>query len=121
VARSPARTGSLSPPQFSQEYFHEAFHPEGFHPHRVDDRRRDHRHLAAVALPAYQDYTVRSKLSEAVIAGSAFKGMMSEAFQTDSTAGLTPPPRTINAKPAAEKSSKFVRDVTVHRAPPRGR
>ena len=44
--------------------------------------------LAAVALPAYQDYTVRSKLSEAVIAGSAFKGMMSEAFQTDSIAGL---------------------------------
>ena len=49
--------------------------------------------LAAVALPAYQDYTVRSKLSEAVLAGSAFKGMMSEAFQTDSVAGLTPPPR----------------------------
>ena len=30
--------------------------------------------LAAVALPAYQDYTVRSKLSEAVIAGSALQG-----------------------------------------------
>ena len=40
--------------------------------------------LAAVALPAYQDYTVRAKLSEAVIAGSSFKGLMSEAFQTDS-------------------------------------
>ncbi|MCE9660500.1 MAG: pilin [Burkholderiales bacterium] len=53
--------------------------------------------LAAVALPAYQDYTVRSKLSEAVIAGSAFKGMMSEA----------------NGKAAAEKRSKFVVDVTV--------
>ena len=69
--------------------------------------------LAAVALPAYQDYTVRSKLSEAVIAGSAFKGMMSEAFQTDSVAGLNAAAVTINAKPAAEKSSKFVRDVTV--------
>jgi type IV pilus assembly protein PilA len=68
--------------------------------------------LAAVALPAYQDYTVRSKLSEAVIAGSAFKGMMSEAFQTDSIAGLTAAATTINAKPAAEKSSKFVSDVT---------
>ena len=60
--------------------------------------------LAAVALPAYQDYTVRAKVSEAVIAGSAFKGMMSEAFQTDSVAGLerrrqrpstpSPPPRS---------------------------
>ena len=69
--------------------------------------------LAAVALPAYQDYTVRSKLSEAVIAGSAFKGMMSEAFQTDSVAGLNAAATTINAKPAAEKSSKFVTDVTV--------
>jgi len=69
--------------------------------------------LAAVALPAYQDYTVRSKLSEAVIAGSAFKGMMSEAFQTDSVAGLNAAAATINAKPAAEKSSKFVVDVTV--------
>jgi len=68
--------------------------------------------LAAVALPAYQDYTVRSKLSEAVIAGSAFKGMMSEAFQTDSTAGLTAAAGTINAKNSAEKSSKFVFDVT---------
>jgi len=69
--------------------------------------------LAAVALPAYQDYTVRSKLSEAVIAGSAFKGMMSEAFQTDSVAGLDAARTTINAKPATEKSSKFVTDVVV--------
>ena len=74
--------------------------------------------LAAVALPAYQDYTVRSKLSEAVIAGSAFKGMMSEAFQTDSIAGLSAAAGTINAKPAAEKASKFVTDVTAVAASP---
>ena len=74
--------------------------------------------LAAVALPAYQDYTVRSKLSEAVIAGSSFKGLMSEAFQTDSTAGLTAAAGTINGKPAAEKSSKFVSNVTAAAAAP---
>ena len=74
--------------------------------------------LAAVALPAYQDYTVRSKLSEAVIAGSAFKGMMSEAFQTDSIAGLTAAAATINAKPIGEKSSKFVTDVNATAASP---
>lgn len=74
--------------------------------------------LAAVALPAYQDYTVRSKVSEAVIAGSAFKGLMSEAFQVDSTAGLTAAANTINAKPAAEKSSKFVSNVTANAATP---
>ena len=74
--------------------------------------------LAAVALPAYQDYTVRSKLSEAIIAGSAFKSLMSEAFQTDSTAGLTAAATTINAKPAVEKASKFVNDVTAAVATP---
>jgi len=74
--------------------------------------------LAAVALPAYQDYTVRAKLSEAVIAGSAFKGMMSEAFQTDSTAGLIAAAGTINGKPQAEKQSKFVSTVTATAAAP---
>ena len=29
--------------------------------------------LAAVALPAYQDYTVRAKLSEGLVAASALK------------------------------------------------
>jgi len=74
--------------------------------------------LAAVALPAYQDYTVRAKLSEAVIAGSSFKGLMSEAFQTDSTAGLTAAAGTINGKPAPEKASKFVTNVTATAASP---
>ena len=69
--------------------------------------------LAAIALPAYQDYTVRSKLSEAVIAGSAFKELLSEAFQSDSVAGLDAAAIEINARPAAEKSSKYVQDVTV--------
>ncbi len=34
--------------------------------------------LAAVALPAYQDYTVRAKASELVLAGSAAKNVISE-------------------------------------------
>ena len=74
--------------------------------------------LAAVALPAYQDYTVRAKVSEAVIAGSAFKSMMSEAFQTDSTAGLTAAAGVINAKGSSEKASKYVSDVTAAVATP---
>jgi type IV pilus assembly protein PilA len=72
--------------------------------------------LAAVALPAYQDYTVRSKLSEAVIAGSAFKGMMSEAFQTDSIAGLTPPPPPSTPSPRPRSRRKFVTTSTSRRA-----
>ncbi|MFN0163420.1 MAG: pilin [Burkholderiales bacterium] len=50
--------------------------------------------LAAVALPAYQDYTVRAKVSELILAGSSFRTAISEKYQTDSDsanagAGLT--------------------------------
>jgi len=38
--------------------------------------------LAAVALPAYQDYTVRAKVSEVVLAASGGKTAVAEAFQT---------------------------------------
>lgn len=40
--------------------------------------------LAAVALPAYQDYTVRAKLSEVVLAASGMKNNVSEFFQVNS-------------------------------------
>ena len=36
--------------------------------------------LAAVALPAYQDYTVRAKISEAILAASSGKTAVSEAY-----------------------------------------
>lgn len=38
--------------------------------------------LAAVALPAYQDYTVRAKVSEVVLAASGPETSIAEAFQT---------------------------------------
>lgn len=38
--------------------------------------------LAAVALPAYQDYTVRAKTSEVVLAASGGKTSVAEAYQT---------------------------------------
>ena len=41
--------------------------------------------LAAVALPAYQDYTIRAKVSELVLAASGFKTAISEKAQTDGT------------------------------------
>ena len=39
--------------------------------------------LAAVALPAYQDYTVRAKVSELMLAASGVRTAISEKFQTD--------------------------------------
>ena len=41
--------------------------------------------LAAVALPAYQDYTIRAKVSELVLQASGFKTSVSEAAQSNGT------------------------------------
>lgn len=45
--------------------------------------------LAAVALPAYQDYTARAKVSEVVLAASSCRAAISEASQT----GLSSTPK----------------------------
>ena len=62
--------------------------------------------LAAVALPAYQDYTVRAKVSEVLIAASSGRTAVSEAVQVNGggfpiTASLT----------LQSQSSKFVSSV----------
>ena len=41
--------------------------------------------LAAVALPAYQDYTIRAKVSELVLAASGFKTSVAEKAGNDMT------------------------------------
>ncbi|MDR3454482.1 MAG: pilin [Rhodoferax sp.] len=46
--------------------------------------------LAAVALPAYQDYTVRAKMSEVILAADTCKTAITEASQT----GLNTAPTT---------------------------
>ncbi len=38
--------------------------------------------LAAVALPAYQDYTIRAKVSELMLAASSARTCVTEAFQS---------------------------------------
>ena len=44
--------------------------------------------LAAIALPAYQDYTIRAKVSEGVIAASAIKVGVAESFADDALIGV---------------------------------
>ena len=44
--------------------------------------------LAAVALPAYQDYTIRAKVSEAILAASACRTSITETVQSSASAGL---------------------------------
>ncbi|MCG3772746.1 MAG: Fimbrial protein [Nitrosomonadaceae bacterium] len=42
--------------------------------------------LAAVALPAYQDYTVRAKVSELILAASSARTAIAEKLQADPSA-----------------------------------
>jgi len=62
--------------------------------------------LAAVALPAYQDYTIRAKMSEVMLAGSACRVMVSEIYQQ----GGTPP--GANCWGCEAFTSKYVASVS---------
>jgi type IV pilus assembly protein PilA len=44
--------------------------------------------LAAVALPAYQDYTKRAKMSEVILAASACRTSITEVYQTNSAGSM---------------------------------
>ena len=45
--------------------------------------------LAAIALPAYQDYTVRAKVSEGAVSASALKVGVTEMFADDGMNGIS--------------------------------
>jgi type IV pilus assembly protein PilA len=62
--------------------------------------------LAAVALPAYQDYTTRAKVSEMVLAASSAKTAVSEAAAT-----LTQMPDPASAN-IASQTSKYVASIS---------
>jgi type IV pilus assembly protein PilA len=66
--------------------------------------------LAAVALPAYQDYTVRAKLSEGLVGASPAKIAVSEGFAADGINGVTAAAGPINAQ---ANNSKYVQSVSV--------
>ena len=52
--------------------------------------------LAAVALPAYQDYTIRAKVSELVLAASGFKTTIAEKSASDGTMASSGVGLTVN-------------------------
>lgn len=69
--------------------------------------------LAAVALPAYQDYTIRAKMTEVIAAGASAKSLLSQNFQSDGVIGMTSAATAFNAEPIAQKRSKYVSNVCV--------
>ena len=64
--------------------------------------------LAAVALPAYQDYTVRGRVSEGLVAAAAAKVTVSEnaaSGSADLSSGYTAPTATSNVTSVAIATS----------------
>lgn len=61
--------------------------------------------LAAVALPAYQDYTVRAKVTEVILAASSGKLAVAEAAQVSGSMPLT------TSLTIASQTSKYVSAV----------
>jgi type IV pilus assembly protein PilA len=61
--------------------------------------------LAAVALPAYQDYTIRAKMSEVILAMSACRTSITEVYQTGGTAP------TANSWGCEAVASKYVQSL----------
>jgi len=66
--------------------------------------------LAAVALPAYQDYTKRAKMSEVILASSACRTSITEVYQSNNATSL--PTANNWGCEASGQTSKYVALVT---------
>lgn len=66
--------------------------------------------LAAVALPAYQDYTIRAKMSEVILAMSACRTSITEVYQSGSSA----PGANNWGCEASSPPSKYVASITTN-------
>ena len=72
--------------------------------------------LAAVAIPAYQDYTVRAKISEVITAGAAAKSAISEGFQTNGMVGVASAATAVSKGAAATPVSKYLESIAASNA-----
>lgn len=73
--------------------------------------------LAAIAIPAYQDYTVRAKVSEGVVAGDGLKTGVAESFADGGLLGITNYAAVVAADSTAGKlSSKYIDTVAISTA-----
>jgi type IV pilus assembly protein PilA len=71
--------------------------------------------LAALAIPAYQDYTVRSKVTEGLGLASSAKTAVSEGFQSGDITGLT---AAASAWNSAFVATKYVTAIAINTASP---
>jgi type IV pilus assembly protein PilA len=68
--------------------------------------------LAAIAIPAYQDYTIRAQVSEGLSLAAAGKAAIAETWQARGTAPTTRAEAGLNG-PATNTSGKYVVSVEV--------
>jgi type IV pilus assembly protein PilA len=68
--------------------------------------------LAAIAIPAYQDYTIRAQVSEGLTLAAAAKAAVAESF---SQSGQAPANRTVAGMSAnaTDTSGKYVTSITI--------
>jgi type IV pilus assembly protein PilA len=72
--------------------------------------------LAAIAIPAYQDYVIRSKITEGLNLGSSAETAVAEAFQSNDVAGITAVSQAWALAPAAGgfAATKYVSALTIN-------
>jgi type IV pilus assembly protein PilA len=68
--------------------------------------------LAAIAIPAYQDYTIRSKVTEGLNLASAAETEVAEGFQSNDTKGIDASGASWNASFTPTKYVKTVKITT---------
>ncbi|MFT3818376.1 MAG: pilin [Rubrivivax sp.] len=66
--------------------------------------------LAAVALPAYRDYTIKAKVSEVILGASQCRTTVSEVYQT-ANAGTVPTANGWGCETASGSGTKYVDKV----------
>jgi type IV pilus assembly protein PilA len=66
--------------------------------------------LAAIAIPAYQDYTIRAKVTEGLNLADSAKTAVAESFQSGGTTGLTAAATSWNTSFVA---TKYVSNINV--------
>ena len=67
--------------------------------------------LAAVALPAYKDYTIKAKMSEVILGASQCRTIISETYQTAS-AGTTVSANGWGCGEGVSNATKYVASIT---------
>jgi type IV pilus assembly protein PilA len=70
--------------------------------------------LAAIAIPAYQDYTIRAKVTEGLNLADSAKTAVAEGFQSNDVAGVTAAATAWNAP--VFQPTKYVSDINIANA-----